>query len=232
MRGCELTRKDRRLSSGLVLLDRLLQGGLVRGRITEVVACGFGWTSLAAAFVAAVTRCGEAAAWIDSADAFDPASMAMAGIDLERVLWIAADGASISTPLQHGAGSSPPARQRWTTCQAAELVLNTCGFGLVVIDLSGRNYPLAPSAALRLAHQAERNGTAVIVAIPQPMGGTFAALSLAVTCIDMFFTRSAAGGPVTFDGFALEVTVTRNKLGPSGQRAVIKACAALPAPAG
>src|SRR5579872_5410565 len=148
MRGCELTRKDRRLSSGLALLDRLLQGGLVRGRITEIVARGFGWTSLAAAFVAAVTRCGEAAVWIGSADAFDPASMAMADIDLERVLWVAADGASISSPLQYGAVSSPPTRQRWTTCQAAELVLNTCGFGLVVIDLSGRNYPLAPSAAL------------------------------------------------------------------------------------
>jgi hypothetical protein len=36
--GRELTRKDQRLSSGLVPLDHLLEGGLVRGRITETLA--------------------------------------------------------------------------------------------------------------------------------------------------------------------------------------------------
>ena len=78
-RGRELTRKDQRLSSGLVPLDCLLEGGLACGRITEIVARGFGWMNIAAAFVATVTRRGEAAAWIDTADAFDPASMAAAG---------------------------------------------------------------------------------------------------------------------------------------------------------
>jgi hypothetical protein len=232
MRGHELARKDQRLSSGLVPLDHLLAGGLPRGRITEIATHGFGWMNIATVFVAAVTRRGEAAAWIDPANAFDPVSMAAAGIDLERVLWVAADSVSISTSLRYGAMSSPPARQHWATCQAAELVLNISGFGLMMVDLSGCNYPLAQNAALRLARQAERSGTAVLVAIPQRIGGTFAALSLAVTCIDTFFTRSAGGGPVTFDGFALAVTVTRNKLGPSGQRVVIEARATMSAPAG
>ncbi|MBV8360827.1 MAG: hypothetical protein JO189_23270 [Deltaproteobacteria bacterium] len=231
-RGHEVTRKDRHLSSGVVVLDHLLGGGLVPGRITEIVARGHGWMNIAAAFVASVTRRGEAAAWIDPSNAFGPASMAMAGIDLERVLWVAADDVSISTTLQYEFTSSPPARGRWTAYQAAELVLNTGGFSLVVVDVSGRNYPLAQSAALRLAHQAERSGTAVIVAIPQRTGGTFAALYLAVACIDTFFAGSADDGPVTFEGFALEVMVIRNKLGPSGQRAVIEACATMPASAG
>jgi hypothetical protein len=221
-----------RPTPGLIALDRLLEGGLARGRIAEIVTRGFGWMNIAAAFAASVTRHGEAAAWIDPANAFDPASMAAAGVDLKRVLWVAADAALISTPLQHGSVSSPPTRQRWTTYQAAELVLNTSGFGLVVVDLSSRNYPLAQSAALRLTRQAERSGTAVIVATPQQIDGTFAALSLVVTCIDAFFTRSAGAGPVTFDGFALAVTVMRNKLGPSGQRVVIEARADTVAPAG
>jgi RecA/RadA recombinase len=110
-RGHELTRKDERLSSGLVPLDRLLEGGLARGRITEIAARGCIWMSVAAAFVAAATRCGEAAAWIDSADAFDPASMAAAAIDLKRVLWIAADAASVSIPLRYGSVSSPSTPQ-------------------------------------------------------------------------------------------------------------------------
>jgi RecA/RadA recombinase len=229
-RGRELIRKDQRLSSGLAPLDRLLEGGLVRGRIAEIVAHGFGWMNIAAAFVAAVTRGGEAAAWIDPANAFDPASMAAAGVNLERVLWIAGDAASISTPRRYQSMSSLSTRRSWTPCKAAELVLSTCGFGLVVVDLSSHNYPLAQNAALRLARQAERSGTAVIVATPQRMGVTFAALSLAVTCIDTFFTRSAGDGPVTFEGFALAVTVTHNKLGPSRQRAVIEARATMPAP--
>jgi hypothetical protein len=216
----------------LVPLDRLLEGGLARGRIAEIIACGFGWMNIAAAFAAAATRRGEAVAWIDPANVFDPASMAAAGIDLERVLWVAADAALISTPLQYGAAPSPPRHQRWTTYQAAELVLNTSGFGLVVVDLSSRNDPLAQSAALRLARQAERSGTAVIMITSQRRCGTFAALSLVVTCIDTFFTRSVGGGPVTFDGFALAVTVMRNKLGPSGQRVVIEARADTVAPAG
>jgi hypothetical protein len=53
-----------------------------------------------------------------------------------------------------------------------------------------------------------------------------------VTCIDTFFMRSAGGGPVTFDGFALAATVMRNKLGPSGQRVVIEARADTVAPVG
>ena len=86
--GRELTRKDRRLSSGLTLIDRLLGAGIVRGRISEIVGpVGAGKTSLAACFVASATRDGEAAAWIDSAGSFDPVTVAAAGADLTRVLW-------------------------------------------------------------------------------------------------------------------------------------------------
>jgi hypothetical protein len=79
----ELTRKDQRLSSGLVPLDRLPVGRLACGRITEIVARGFGWLNIPAAFLATVTRRGEAAAWIDPANAFAPANMAAASVDLK-----------------------------------------------------------------------------------------------------------------------------------------------------
>jgi len=86
--GRELTRKDRRLSSGLTPIDRILGAGIVRGRISEIVGpVGAGKTSLAACFVASATRDGETAAWIDSAGSFDPVTVAAAGADLTRVLW-------------------------------------------------------------------------------------------------------------------------------------------------
>src|SRR5690242_2600303 len=74
-RGRELTRKDRRLSSGLCPIDELIGGGIVRGRVSEITGgASSGKTSLAVAFVATATRRGEVAAWIAATDDFDPES--------------------------------------------------------------------------------------------------------------------------------------------------------------
>src|ERR1700735_5393616 len=79
-RGHELPRKDRRLSSGLTPLDTLIDGGIPRGRISEITGrAGSGKTSIAASFAAFATHRGEVAAWLDSAGSFDPESMAAAG---------------------------------------------------------------------------------------------------------------------------------------------------------
>ena len=89
-RGRELTRKERRLTCGIAPLDRLIGGGIVRGRISEIIGNpGAGQTSLAAAFAASITARGEVAAWIDATGGFDPASIATAGVDLARMLWVA-----------------------------------------------------------------------------------------------------------------------------------------------
>ena len=80
--------KDR-LPSGLLAIDTLLDGGLARGKISEVIGRhGAGKTSLAACFTAAAVQHGEIAAWIDSSGAFDPASLRQTGVILSRVLWI------------------------------------------------------------------------------------------------------------------------------------------------
>ena len=71
-------------------MDRLIGDGIVRGRISEIIGNpGTGKTSLAAAFTASVTARGEVAAWIDAGGGFDPASIATAGVDLARMLWVA-----------------------------------------------------------------------------------------------------------------------------------------------
>lgn len=89
-RGRESTRLDGRLSSGITPIDKLIGGGLVRGRVSEIIGPpGAGRTSLAAAFAASITGRGEVAAWIDAAGSCDPGSMATAGVDLARLLWVA-----------------------------------------------------------------------------------------------------------------------------------------------
>jgi recombination protein RecA len=235
-RGRELTRKNRRLSSGIAPLDAILDGGIARGRVSEIVGRpGMGRTSLAASFAAIATRRGEVAAWIDTAGGFDPRSIAAAGADLSRILWIGADAA---TRTPHSA--QPPAAEfasarsgAWAKASlkpglvAAEMVLDAGGFGLVVIDLAfdtgGYARTLTLSAALRLARAAERGGAAVIVLAERRTCGTFAALSLVLGRIRPFFSRTAPGAPALFDGMRVEAYVARNKLGGSGQTAVWRA---------
>jgi hypothetical protein len=255
-RGRELTRKERRLTCGIAPLDRLIGGGIVRGRISEIIGNpGAGKTSLAAAFAASITARGEVAAWIDAAGDFDPASIAAAGVDLARMLWVAmpppdrdrpshiqSNRSPFSFPqdlatypsnasvnrLNYFDAPTPPGRRHvprpagMIVLKTAEWILTAGGFGLVVIDCAampdsnGRLYPFTQGAALRLAHGAERSGAAVLVLAPHRMCGTFAALSLMLSCNRACFSRACRGAPILFDGLTVEARVTRNKLGGSG----------------
>jgi hypothetical protein len=213
-RGRELTRKDRRLSSGLPAVDDALGGGLVRGRINEITGgAGVGKTSLAAAFLARATGRGEVAAWIDFAGAFDPLSMRAAGVDLARVLWVCAAGRQSRLEQQ---------REK-NFLKAAELVLETSGFGLIVFDFGARTFPLMPSVALRMARRAERSSSAVLILAIRRICGTFAALTLSLVHSEARFSRPSRSAPTLFDGFAIDARVARNKLGGAGSAAAWQA---------
>ena len=264
-RGRELTRKERRLTCGITSVDRLIGGGIVRGRISEIIGSpSTGKTSLAAAFAASITARGEVAAWIDAGGGFDPASIAAAGVDLARILWIAMPANRIRfgsrtvdevepnrTGMSQSAGhfddlvdyqpshlpSYSATGRRRAQCpismiilKAAEWILTAGGFGLVVIDcgglpddFNGRLNAFTQSAALRLAHGAERSGAAVLMIAPHRMCGTFAALSLMLSRHRACFSRTSSGAPMLFDGLTVEAQVARNKLGGSGGAATWRA---------
>jgi recombination protein RecA len=74
--------------SGIAAIDALT-GGLPRGCLTEI--CGpasSGRTTLLLAALAAATARGEFCAVVDASDALDPLSVAAAGVDLDRLLWV------------------------------------------------------------------------------------------------------------------------------------------------
>ena len=220
-RGHELTRKDRRLSSGLAPLDALIDGGIPRGRISEITGrAGSGKTSIAASFAAFATRRGEVAAWLDSSGSFDPESMAAAGVDLRRMLWASMRRRSARpcSPLQKGEGLGVR-----SIVKAAELVLEAGGFGLVVVDFGEAPRSLTYASSLRIARAAERSGAAVIAIAPWRMCGTFAVLSLVASRAETSFTRLAPGAPVMFDGLAVDAMVARNKMGGTGRRVRVRA---------
>jgi hypothetical protein len=163
-RASELVRRQRTEPSGEPLptalqgLDRLLGGGLPRGRLIELVgrgSCGR-FASLLAA-LRAVTGAGEVAALVDQGSQLDPQVAAAVGVDLERLLWLQPDNTNDSLA-------------------AAEILLHT-GFPLVALDLGlppvrGR----APLAAwLRLSRTAAAHDAVVLAGVPYRSSGCAAA---------------------------------------------------------
>ena len=120
----------RRLPTGIGRSITLLGGGLPRGHLSEIVGGpSSGRTALLHALLASATQRGEVAAVVDLPDALDPRSLAHAGADLERVLWV-----------------RPPSPQIALKC--AELILSAGGFGMVALDgLGGARAARRPRAA-------------------------------------------------------------------------------------
>jgi len=172
---------ERRDASALVAtdiaaLDACLGGGLPRGQLSEIAGPpSSGRTTLALQTMAASTRRGEIAAFVDTFDRFDVASAAAAGIDLDRLLWIRGS----SGPEGGADGFINRA------LKALNLVLQAGGFACVVLDLAD-----APPAALtripyttwlRVPRIIEGQDTACLLLTPQPLARSAGGLTLVLT---------------------------------------------------
>jgi hypothetical protein len=138
-------------------------GSIPRGSLTEI--CGpasSGRTSIAVALMAGITAREESCALIDTADAFDPAGAAAAGVRLDRLLWIRC------------AGDAERA------LKAADLIIQAGGFGLVVFDLGDTPLRQARRISLtswfRLRRAVENTPSAIVVVAQEPLAKTCASL--------------------------------------------------------
>jgi hypothetical protein len=148
------------LPTAVPSLDRLLEGGLPRGHLVELVGGrSSGRFSALLAALAAATSVGEPAGLVDLGDGLEPAAAAALGADLERLLWLR------PTTLQHAVA-------------AAEMLLGA-GFPLVALDLG--NPPVrggrgVEAVWLRLARAARSYGAALLVGSPYRVSGTAASV--------------------------------------------------------
>jgi hypothetical protein len=181
-----------RLGTGIDALDELLEGGLPRGHLSEIVgAVSSGGTALLWALLAATTRRGEVAAVVDLPDALHPRALRTAGADLGRVLWV-----------------RPPSLPVGLKC--TELIAGAGGFGLVVLDLSLPGIQRLPLHVWpRLGGIARRTGTALAVLARQRVAGSFATLSVALTLRQARWERNL------FAGWVVRAVFVRNRLGRS-----------------
>jgi hypothetical protein len=75
--------------TGVADLDAVLGGGFPRGSLVELYGpASSGRTSLAFSLLAQATERQEACAFVDVSDSLDPVSLAAAGVELPRVLWV------------------------------------------------------------------------------------------------------------------------------------------------
>lgn len=94
-------------STGIHTVDKILDGGLPIGAITEIVGaeCS-GRTSFTLSFLARMTQAGKVCAWIDVSNSLQPDSAAAAGVELSQMLWVRCGTGGMSQ--LHDAGPQQP----------------------------------------------------------------------------------------------------------------------------
>jgi hypothetical protein len=188
------------LITAVPALDRLLDGGLPRGHLVELVGgrtSGRFSTLLAA--LAAATSIGESAALVDLGDALDPTAAVALGVDVARLLWVRPT--SIKEAL------------------AGTEMLIGAGFSLVVLDLGhppvrgGRGLE---AGWLRLARSARAHGSALLVGSPYRVSGTAASAVLKAGRPRVLW-QGGQGSPWLLGGLSARIEVEKHRRRLPGQ---------------
>jgi hypothetical protein len=138
-----------------------------RGAITEITgALSSGRTALLHAALAEAAQREECCAVVDCNGVFDPLSAAQAGVNLQRLLWVRGGG-NLDVALK-----------------AADMILHSGGFGVVVLDLceaASRDLNRIPlSSWYRFRNAVENSPTRLVVACHVPVAKACARLQLEI----------------------------------------------------
>jgi hypothetical protein len=210
--------------SGVREID-VLTGGLPRGCLTEV--CGpvsSGRTSLLLAVLAAATQRQEACALVDVSDALDPLSAAIAAVNFESLLWVRCE---TNPPLRHrDTEKTNPKhehlyRRRMETpveqaLRVTDLLLQSGGFGLVIIDLGdvpltiARRIPL--TSWFRFQRAIEHTPTVLFVITRSPCAQTCAALLLKLSAFSSQRSAQTPSHTALLDDLTIGAEVLRSRM--------------------
>ena len=190
-------------STGIEEADKLLDGGLPVGAISEIIGlASSGRTSLACAFLAQRTAEDRVCAWVDATDAFDPESAAANGVSLRQLLWVR---------CSHESGrSSRIYKGLDQALRATDLLLQGGGFAAIVLDLgdvapehAGR-IPLA--SWFRFRQAADRTRCSLLV-----LGMTAYAQSSAVAALECEPLQPETTGSTVLRGFTFKLQRGRQR---------------------
>jgi KaiC/GvpD/RAD55 family RecA-like ATPase len=191
------------VATGIAELDAAIGGGIPRGAVTEI--CGStssGRTSVLLSLLARVTQREESVAIVDASDAFHPESAEIAGVDLKRVLWVRCQKSAVSHQLPENSSAwrvvSGEKKQTLARVEqvlkATDLLLQSGGFGLIVVDLgnirgeSARRVPL--TTWFRFRRAIENTPTAMVILEQEPYAKTCASLVMELRAVRQEFVDS------------------------------------------
>jgi hypothetical protein len=169
------------------LVDACLRGGLPRGQLSELSGpWSSGRMTLLLRLMAAATQRGEIVALVDTCDRLDIASAAVAGVDLNRLLWIRGSGFGPSHDRTPDPGSRipDPDRDIDRALKALNLVLQAGGFSLVAIDLADvapvklKQIPFTTWP--RVQRVIEGTDTACVLLTPEPLARSAGGLTVSL----------------------------------------------------
>ena len=159
------------LSTGIDVLDTVLEGGLPRGRISEIVGTpSSGRTGLILSILARAIAKEELVAYIDAFDSLDPSFAIKAGVKLKQLLWVRC-GASQEKAFK-----------------AADILAPTGRFGVLVLDLTPAENPFkrlrvkrAPlSSWFRLQRSLQGTSTLLLLISQESSAGSAAAVTVSL----------------------------------------------------
>ena len=186
------------VSSGIAEIDSLTDG-LPRGCLTEI--CGpasSGRTSFLLAAMAAATQREEVCALVDTSDALNPQSAAAAGMDLKKMLWVRCSSVKRTKNRQEFNRATHTSSKTWgaeehkkdrgefsaleNALRVTDLLLQSSGFGMVVIDLGDISFRAARRVPLtswfRFRRAVENTNTVLLVSSRQACAQSCASLLL------------------------------------------------------
>ena len=204
-------------STGIEAADRILDGGLPIGAISEIVGpASSGRTSLARSFLARRTDEGYVCAWVDVHDALDPESAAASGINLKRLLWVRCQNPS-TQPAQAATTFRSRENKPWSrldqALRATDLLLQAGGFAAIVLDLGdteadhGMRIPLATWFRFRQA--ADRTRCSLVLVGKAAFAQSSAAVAL--TCSPL---QPQHAGDTVLQGFTGQLQREKQRFAP------------------
>lgn len=191
------------VSTGLVALDALT-GGLPRGALSEITGpASSGRTGVMLAALAKATRRDEACALVDASDSFGPASAAVAGVDLDRLLWVRC-GEHDRSSLRNAPRRAALGRLE-QVLKVTDLLLQGGGFGVVVLDLgdipaeSVHRVPL--TSWFRFRRAVEPTATVLLIVEREPHAKTCASLVVKLQRMAVCAYDSSPAAKTEFQGW-------------------------------
>jgi hypothetical protein len=186
------------IPTGIQQIDREVQGVPLHA-LTEICGSNYassGKSSVLLSLLAKASR-EHFCALVDAGDSFDPSSAHAAKIHSERMLWVRC-------------GKS---KSRWGRLEqafkVADILLQSGGFGLIAVDLSGvsekrvRSVPM--SSWFRFSRVIEKQAAALVFIEQEPHATSCAGLVLRATAAETAFSGNL------FTGYDLKVEVIRGR---------------------